>query len=316
VDTTQKNKSFPKLLFTIAIIIAIGWLFYIHAIELLIVWIFLLVILSPMLAIFVFAGHPIGESIFYFFKTQKHFKLSADAQHDFFTNNFFYYKLLSDAEKRTFLRRVNYILLKKKIEGGAELVLKEEVKLLFAGCLVKLTFGLYNYELAWHGNIIFFPEVFEFRKSGVSFKGLTYSREKIVFSLPHFLEGIADPHDKLNLALHELAHALKANLTRDNSVYFETHEPIDWMYNASRFEWRFAEWHNLALTEFASMQSDTDSGFFRDYAATNMDEFWAVCVEHFFEAPVEFRHKLPRLYAATRKVLNQDMAARFDMANA
>ena len=43
------------------------------------------------------------------------------------------------------------------------------------------------------------------------------------------------------------------------------------------------------------------------YAATNYQEFWAVCVENFFERPSSFKIQLPELYDAICKLLNQDM---------
>jgi len=43
------------------------------------------------------------------------------------------------------------------------------------------------------------------------------------------------------------------------------------------------------------------------YAATNYQEFWAVCVENFFERPSTFKIQLPELYDAICKLLNQDM---------
>jgi len=43
------------------------------------------------------------------------------------------------------------------------------------------------------------------------------------------------------------------------------------------------------------------------YAATNYQEFWAVCVENFFERPSSLKIQLPELYAAICKLLNQDL---------
>ena len=43
------------------------------------------------------------------------------------------------------------------------------------------------------------------------------------------------------------------------------------------------------------------------YAATNYQEFWAVCVENFFERPEAFKAQLPELYNAICKLLNQDL---------
>ena len=42
------------------------------------------------------------------------------------------------------------------------------------------------------------------------------------------------------------------------------------------------------------------------YAATNFEEFWAVCIETFFEKPVPFREQLPELYHSLCHLLNQD----------
>jgi MtfA peptidase len=43
-----------------------------------------------------------------------------------------------------------------------------------------------------------------------------------------------------------------------------------------------------------------------DYGATNFDEFWAVCVETFFENPAEFSRTMPDLYISIVELLNQD----------
>ena len=42
------------------------------------------------------------------------------------------------------------------------------------------------------------------------------------------------------------------------------------------------------------------------YAATNFEEFWAVCIETFFERSVPLREQLPDLYNSLCHLLNQD----------
>jgi len=46
--------------------------------------------------------------------------------------------------------------------------------------------------------------------------------------------------------------------------------------------------------------------YLRNYAFTNMHEFWAVSVEAFFENPVGLRANMPDLYDSLCRVLNQD----------
>lgn len=54
------------------------------------------------------------------------------------------------------------------------------------------------------------------------------------------------------------------------------------------------------------MQDENHSSFLRSYASTNQQEFFAVCVEHFFEASKSFRENLPQLYSHLCILLNQD----------
>jgi Mlc titration factor MtfA (ptsG expression regulator) len=78
----------------------------------------------------------------------------------------------------------------------------------------------------------------------------------------------------------------------------------------------FDEWQEKAYIEFERMARNDQHPFLRKYASTNIHEFWAVCIEHFFEAPLEFRKQLPELYRAMSKILNQDIAARIDQFKA
>ncbi|MFT7036969.1 MAG: Mlc titration factor MtfA (ptsG expression regulator) [Cyclobacteriaceae bacterium] len=49
-----------------------------------------------------------------------------------------------------------------------------------------------------------------------------------------------------------------------------------------------------------------EASFFRDYAATDDHEFFAVAMENFFERPAAFRAHNPKLYAIITRMLNQD----------
>lgn len=48
-----------------------------------------------------------------------------------------------------------------------------------------------------------------------------------------------------------------------------------------------------------------EASFFRDYAATNDHEFFAVAVENFFERPHEFHNHHPKLFGLMEEMLNQ-----------
>ena len=112
------------------------------------------------------------------------------------------------------------------------------------------------------------------------------------FSWKAFLEGNADPHDKINLGLHEFAHALRFNGIRgDETDYF--------------FENYFLRWLSCAMNEYHKLKNDSANSIFRKYGSVNINEFFSVAVETFFELPMEFKAYSPELYKHTSILLNQ-----------
>lgn len=274
----------------------------------------LLIVFSPLLALAIYFLSQAGEDARDYLHAHFRAFKNRNELNSFFQANLHYYTLLNPHERKVFVRRVCYVLIKKKFQAKHQANINQSVLLLFAGSLVKLTFGLHDFHLAWHGEIIFFPNLFEYRQSGVPLKGLTYSKGKIVFSLPHFLEGIKNPFDKLNLALHEMAHALKVSELGYHINKFHEAEYVSIDCYPDSFLERFCYWHNIAVDTFK--QQHSNDSFFRSYAYANIDEFWAVCVECFFESPEEFEQLHSALYYATAQVLNQDLASRWRNANA
>jgi Mlc titration factor MtfA (ptsG expression regulator) len=127
-------------------------------------------------------------------------------------------------------------------------------------------------------------------------KGLTVSTGYIYFSWHDFLNGYKNDSDKINLALHELAHALY----------------IDRFHGNYSYEWEV--WKMRAEGILEEEQNNTEKKFFRSYGKSNLNEFWAVTVEVFFEDPINFKKEYPGLYAAIANVLDQDMALRKENA--
>ena len=50
--------------------------------------------------------------------------------------------------------------------------------------------------------------------------------------------------------------------------------------------------------------------YLRGYAFTNLQEFWAVSVEAFFDNPAGLKQSLPQLYGTLCDILNQDPLTR------
>jgi Mlc titration factor MtfA (ptsG expression regulator) len=64
-------------------------------------------------------------------------------------------------------------------------------------------------------------------------------------------------------------------------------------------------WTDLCYQEIEKINTG-ESEFFRAYASTNSQEFFAVAVENFFERPEQFSQQHKRLYDTLVKMLNQD----------
>lgn len=212
----------------------------------------------------------------------------------FLNRKFVYFKMLNESEQKTFIDRVDYIRNEKNFVA-ADMEVTEDMKTLFSASLAQLTFGLDDFSLPELKIVQFTPGPFYSDLIGREVKGLTFERGTIMLSWKDFEQGYLAPDDKINLGLHEMAHALW--LYKDDTYAVAEH---------------FNEWHVSALMELQKMRNGGGNGFLRDYASTSLEEFWAVSVECFFEAPVDFRNAIPALYEKTCLILNQDMASRYE----
>ncbi len=210
----------------------------------------------------------------------------------YFKGHFQYYDNLNENDKIKFLRRVTSFIENKNFSGRGGIIVTDQMKALFAGTAIQLTFGLDNFTFDYFEQIIIYPDVYFSPITGRKHKGETNPHGAIVVSWNHFLKGYHIPDDKLNLGLHEMAHALEL----ENRL-----GQIDDEEFASRYE----KFKRLSDKEFERLQNNEDS-FLRSYAGTNREEFFAVCVEHFFEAGEEFKKQLPEVYEGMRELLGQD----------
>lgn len=223
-----------------------------------------------------------------------------DKLHAFLLKQFHYYKLLEEPNQQKFRDRLQVLLKNKWFIAKEDLELHDVMILFVCASMVQITFGLKEFTFPRFNKIALFPDTFYSGMIEREVKGLTvYHSGLVIMSWPHAYDGHVNHTDKINLILHEMAHALY----------------LDYFGNR-RMLFGFDEWQEKAYSEFESMARYEEHPFLRDYASTNIHEFWAVCIEHFFEAPQEFRKQLPELYRAMSKILNQDIAARIDQLKA
>jgi MtfA peptidase len=211
----------------------------------------------------------------------------------FYGKCFPYYNLLNTKEKNKFLIRIKHIRETKEMRISPEILnTHSEVELLICAAFAQITFGFDDYEIKKFTAICVHPNTFYSKLVNNKVKGLTLGRGFILYSWEDFISGYMFENDKINLALHELAHALY----------------IDRFRNEENNEWN--QWTTQAQAELELIRNNENLSYFRAYGTSNVHELWAVSVESFFEDPLTYKKEHPQLYQTTANVLRQDMAAR------
>ena len=205
-----------------------------------------------------------------------------------------YYNLLPEKSKAIFLKKVKAFIRSKTFVPRQMPRVTDEMVAMIASAAVQLTFGLPKISLAHFNKILVYPDEYYSVINRQYHKGEVNPRHKaIVVSWKAFVAGHADPHDGINLGLHEMAHALKLeNVIKNDEHGFFSRED-------------FERWQLLARAEIAKIR-EGDESIFRAYAGTNEDEFFATGMELYFEKPQALHEYNPELYRTLSNLLRQD----------
>lgn len=213
-------------------------------------------------------------------------------QDQYLIEHFYYYTKLSQPERKIFLKRVNRFIENKRFIGRQSFEITGDVKLMVAASAIQISFGLRKYMFPSFRTIFIYPDIYINRFTLRYHRGEVNPHGLIAMSWKHFLRGYEDYTDKINLGLHEMAHALFITIMKRD-------------YIDSDYLKYLRDVVKLSEQELLNYTEDFKS-FFRDYASNNVQEFFAVAVESFFEAPNEFKKTLPILYNHLSRLLNQD----------
>jgi MtfA peptidase len=204
---------------------------------------------------------------------------------------FSYFNELPNDQKRHFVNRVHQFKLSKKFHFiGLEK--NDDTATLVSSSAVQVTFGLKNYQLSHFKDIYILADAYHMDDDTELYVGHV-APEGIYLSWKHFLYGYSHKNDNINVAVHEMAHALLYN-------NFFAKYGID-----SHFRLNYEKFSNSTGPILADVITNRRS-YLRSYAFSNLHEFWAVSVEAFFENPKGLRENMPDLFQALCRVLNQD----------
>ena len=214
----------------------------------------------------------------------------------FLEQYFSFYNSLDSKKKLIFEKRVQKFMdIKKFIPRGGIKSITPEMKALIAGSAIQLTFGYPSIYFIHFWRILVYPDNYYSTITHRYHKGEVNRRGIIVLSWRSFKDGFTCGTDGINLGFHEMAHALRLINIVDNPEYDFYDRKI------------MSEFEKEANKEIPRIKnSSEETGFFRRYSATNMDEFFAVAVECFFERSFEFSAYNPKLYGLLSKILRID----------
>ena len=215
----------------------------------------------------------------------------AKRMHSFYRLHSSYYNKLDEELQQRFVKRAFSFTQSLKIVGrGTKVSLS--VKYLVVAAMVQVTFGFNTYFLKNFRTVFVYPNSFKNPHTGNMHDGEVHPAGLISFSLSKLIKGFRNSTDGINLGLHEMAHAFM-------------HSVLTSKEKNSSLVTALAEVLAISEVEVAKIK-DGQHHIFRAYAGENVNEFFAVAVEHFFESPQGLQTNLPLLYAKLVVLFNQD----------
>ena len=210
---------------------------------------------------------------------------------------FKFYNKLTPKHKIYFEHRVASFIIDKHFIGRDNLHVTEEMKVLISATAVMLTFGFRDFYIGLINKIFIYPEEFYSNMNQDYHKGEFNPRlETLVLSWKDFKNGFEIEKDKLNLGIHEFAHAIHLNSMKERDV------------SSTIFSDSFKELTELLANTETLRKDLINSEYFREYAYTNQYEFLAVIIESFIESPEDFKTQFPEIYSKTKQMLNFNFA--------
>jgi hypothetical protein len=211
------------------------------------------------------------------------------------SDNFVVYKMLNEKGRNHFEKRVWRFIQMKDFRAATSLGdVTDEMRVMVAASAIQITFGYPDVYFNHFQTIILYAEEYYSTILQEYHEGEVNAGGAIVLSWKNFLSGFSNLTDGRNLALHEMAHALRlSNIVDDEEYDFIDRDTMQ-------------SFEELARAEMHKIENDEKS-FFRAYGATNQQEFFSVAVECFFEQPGDFRNYNEQMYSILAKILKIDL---------
>ncbi len=202
---------------------------------------------------------------------------------------------LDPAERERFHTQLRVFFFEKHFEGAGGLEVTDEMKVVVAGSAARLA---RNLSLDVYDDLItvlLYPAAWKNPRGEGGNLGEAHQWGLVVLAWDAVRQGLHNPADGHDTALHEFAHVLDLGDGRFDG----TPELDGWAdYHA---------WTRVFSKHYEQLRARPSRGqVLRAYGATNEAEFFAVATEAFFEKPARMKDKAPDLYEELRRYYRLD----------
>jgi MtfA peptidase len=194
-------------------------------------------------------------------------------------------------QKAIFLNKIDYLHRKTDFIIDESVNWKQENEIILLAYFIKLVLHYPRFNYFSIKEIVVLPTSFYLAYFGNQpLKGLTKKQGEIYLNWKSVLEGIEIGDNGINLLIHEAAHAFMISADHHKNNYRKLINNVN----------DFFEKIDAYLLHYRKSKPT----LIRKYALTNEDEFFACCIELFFEKKQILKAELPELYNDINRVLN------------
>ncbi len=225
--------------------------------------------------------------------------------------NVAHYRHLSPTDQARLRDKLRIFVVEKNWEGCGGLTLTDEMKVTVAAQASLMALELPGDPFRAVLSILIYPAGYAVPEErwhhGWSIQresarlGESWYRGPVILSWAEIADESRHPGQGNNLIWHEFAHQIDMlDRSTNGTPPLETREARQ-------------QWHDVMTAEFKQLRRDAHDGratLLDKYGAESEAEFFAVATECFFDAPVELRHRHPRLYELLADYYRQDPAER------
>lgn len=210
-----------------------------------------------------------------------------------------FFAALDGALRERFLRELQIFVWEKHFFGAGGMEITDEVKVVVGAAAVRLVLHLDISMYDRLTEIVVYPSHYRHPENENVIFGEAHHWGTVVLSWDAVIQGLANPGDGHDTALHEFAHVLD----RGDGAFDGT--------PALRCSECYRPWAEVMSRHFLALRrrNRAERRVLRDYGALDEAEFFAVATESFFEKPSQMKARLPDLYEVLRRFYGFDPAA-------